>query len=195
VQQIEQKLVQAAILSQERDVFFLTMEELYELLQELPDRGAGSSVLGPEIRKRVERRKMEFHRNLNVVLPGSFRGRPKPILGGSLPDRGQTGRRLRGIPISPGRVTGQARRITGPVQEVRVRPGEILILPGMDPGWTPLFLSASAIVTERGGILSHGSILAREYGIPAITNIRDVTQIIETGQVITVDGERGEIWL
>jgi len=97
--------------------------------------------------------------------------------------------------VSPGRVTGQARRITAPVQDMPVRPGEILILPGMDPGWTPLFLSAAAIITERGGILSHGSILAREYGIPAITGVTDATHLIETGQVITVDGNRGEIWL
>jgi pyruvate,water dikinase len=177
-------------------VYFLTMEELNDLLTGVArgSMGSGHSLV-LETRTRVEKRKREFRLNLEVILPEQFRGRPEPMCAPLPGGERKQEKRLRGIPASPGRVTGQARRITAPVQEVKVRPGEILILPGMDPGWTPLFPAASAIVTERGGILSHGSVLAREIGIPAVTNIAYVTQTIQTGQVITVDGERGEVWL
>jgi len=194
-QQMEKRLLQAGALAGNHDVYFLTMEELNDLLAGVARGSTGSSPLASEARKRVEKRKREFRNNLEVRLPEQFRGRPEPIRDPIPGGDRKTEKRLRGIPASPGRVTGQARRITDPVRDVQVRPGEILILPGMDPGWTPLFPAASAIVAERGGVLSHGSILAREFGIPAVTNISCVTQAIQTGQVITVDGERGEVWL
>jgi len=195
VQRMESRLLQAGALAGKDDVYFLTMEELSELLGDLGRRAPGWRLLSSEAKQRVERRRREFERNQQVLLPERFRGRPEPIRTPLATGEGTCGKRLRGIPASPGRVTGQARRIAGSAQEVHVRPGEVLILPGMDPGWTPLFLAASAIVAERGGILSHGSILAREFGIPAVTNIAHVTRIIQTGQVITVDGERGEVWM
>ena len=74
-----------------------------------------------------------------------------------------------------------------------VRPGEVLVAPFTDPGWTPLFLNAAAIVTDMGGILSHGSIVAREYGIPAVVNAVGATRRIQTGQMIRVDGARGTV--
>jgi pyruvate,water dikinase len=194
-QQMESHLLRTGTLSAEQDIYFLTTEELDELLQPSARSEVGSRLLVPETRKRIERRKEEFHRNLDVVLPVKFLGRPEPIFQPAPCGNRKGEKRLRGIPASPGRVTGQARKITTPVQDVQIRPGEILILPGMDAGWTPLFPAASAIVAERGGMLSHGSILAREFGIPAITSISDATSIIQTGQVITVDGERGEVWL
>jgi len=195
VRQMESQLLREGVVAQPDDVFFLTLEELYDLLQNSSSRGSGAGARGSETRKRIQARKNEFHRNQAVELPAKFHGRPEPLREPDPAASRKPDRRLRGIPASPGRVTGHARRITAPVQEVQVRPGEILILPGMDPGWTPLFPAASAIVAERGGMLSHGSILAREFGIPAVTSIPDATQVIRTGQVITVDGERGEVWL
>lgn len=67
--------------------------------------------------------------------------------------------------------------------------------PSTDPGWTPLFLKAAALVMEAGGSLSHGAIVAREYGIPAVINVPGVMKVIKDGQTITVDGEEGKIFL
>jgi pyruvate,water dikinase len=74
-----------------------------------------------------------------------------------------------------------------------VLPGEILIAPFTDTGWTPCFLAASGIVMDMGGMLSHGSIVAREYGIPAVVNVGSATQSITTGQIVRVDGEHGVV--
>ena len=75
----------------------------------------------------------------------------------------------------------------------RLEPGEILVAPSTDPGWTPLFLTAGGLVMEMGGPMSHGAIVAREYGIPAIVGVSDATESIATGQTITVDGSTGEV--
>jgi pyruvate,water dikinase len=69
----------------------------------------------------------------------------------------------------------------------------VLVAPSTDPGWTPLFMTAGALVMEMGGMMSHGSIVAREYGIPAVVGVPRATSAIRTGQLITVDGERGTV--
>jgi pyruvate,water dikinase len=74
-----------------------------------------------------------------------------------------------------------------------VQAGEILVAPFTDPGWTPYFVAAAGIVMDMGGMLSHGSIVAREYGIPAVVNVGPATQIIRTGQWIEVDANRGVV--
>ena len=73
----------------------------------------------------------------------------------------------------------------------RLEPGEVLVAPATDPGWTPLFLTASALVMEMGGMMSHGAVVAREYGIPAVVGVADATTRITTGQKVTVDGAAG----
>jgi pyruvate,water dikinase len=99
---------------------------------------------------------------------------------------------LRGTPASGGVVIGKARVILDP-GEAGLEPGEILVAPSTDPGWTPLFLTAGGLVMEMGGPMSHGAIVAREYGIPAVVGVPDATGRITTGQLITVDGASGEI--
>ena len=75
----------------------------------------------------------------------------------------------------------------------QVQAGEILVAPFTDPGWTPYFIPAAGIVMDQGGLLSHGAIIAREYGIPAVVNVGNATKIIKTGQTIQVDGDRGVV--
>jgi pyruvate,water dikinase len=99
---------------------------------------------------------------------------------------------LRGSPASPGTVTGRARVILSP-RGAHLEPGEILVAPSTDPGWTPLFLTAGGLVMEMGGMMSHGAVVAREYGIPAVVGVADATERIATGDVITVDGSSGVI--
>jgi pyruvate,water dikinase len=102
------------------------------------------------------------------------------------------GRDLVGTPASPGQYTGNARVILDPAG-ARLEPGEILVAPSTDPGWTPLFLTAGALVMEMGGMMSHGSVVAREYGIPAVVGALGATSRIKTGERITVDGSRGVV--
>ena len=97
---------------------------------------------------------------------------------------------LAGSPASPGTVTGRARVVLDPVGRA-LEPGEILVAPSTDPGWTPLFLTAGGLVMEMGGSNSHGAVVAREYGIPAVVGVPDATHKIETGQLVTVDGASG----
>jgi pyruvate,water dikinase len=99
---------------------------------------------------------------------------------------------LRGSPASAGRVTARARVILDPIG-ASLQPGEILVAPSTDPGWTPLFLTAGGLVMEMGGAMSHGSVVAREYGIPAVVGVTDATERILSGQTVTVDGSAGTV--
>ncbi|MDQ3791441.1 MAG: PEP-utilizing enzyme, partial [Actinomycetota bacterium] len=99
---------------------------------------------------------------------------------------------LRGSPASPGTVTAKARVIFDPTG-ARLEPGEILVAPSTDPGWTPLFLTASGLVMEMGGAMSHGAVVAREYGIPAVVGVPEATERIADGERITVDGAGGTV--
>ena len=101
---------------------------------------------------------------------------------------------LRGTPASPGTARGVARVIRSPVGAV-LEPGEVLVAPSTDPGWTPLFLTASALVMEMGGMMSHGAVVAREYGIPAVVGVPDATERITSGERLVVDGSGGTVSL
>jgi pyruvate,water dikinase len=99
---------------------------------------------------------------------------------------------LTGTPASSGTATGTARVILDPVG-AQLEPGEILVCPSTDPGWTPLFLTAGGLVMEMGGANSHGAVVAREYGIPAVVGVPDAVASIQTGTEITVNGTAGTV--
>ena len=80
-------------------------------------------------------------------------------------------------------------------EEAKLLPGEILVCPGTDPAWTPMFLIAAALVTEVGGMMTHGSVVAREYGIPAVVCVHEATKRLSTGQRVRVDGTLGRVVL
>lgn len=102
---------------------------------------------------------------------------------------------LIGTGISPGVATGPARIVRSLADAHRLRPGDILVTRATDPAWTPLFLNAKGVVMEIGGMLSHGAVVAREYRLPAVVNVAGATRRLQDGQVITVDGGSGRIWL
>jgi pyruvate,water dikinase len=99
----------------------------------------------------------------------------------------------RGIGVSSGRATAVARTIRHPDEGRWLGLGEILVAPSTDPGWTPSFIRASAVVMETGGYLSHGAIVAREYGLPAVVNIPDILSHIKDGETLTVDGDAAKV--
>jgi pyruvate,water dikinase len=99
---------------------------------------------------------------------------------------------LAGTAVSAGIVEGIAHVVLDPTKET-LQPGEILVAPFTDPGWTPLFITAAAMVMEVGGLMTHGSVVAREYGIPAVVAVPGVTNQIRTGQRIWVNGDGGYV--
>jgi len=107
-------------------------------------------------------------------------------------DAAVTGDDLVGQAVSPGVAEGRAHVILDP-RNARLEPGEILVCPSTDPGWTPLFLTAGGLVMEIGGMITHGSVVAREYGIPAVVGVHNATARLKTGEHIRVDGNRGRV--
>ena len=99
---------------------------------------------------------------------------------------------LNGDPVSPGVVEETVRVVFDP-QSVQLEPGEILVCPGTAPAWTPLFLAAGGLVMEVGGMMTHGSVVAREYGIPAVVGVHQATTRLHDGQRVRVDGSTGII--
>ena len=177
------RLVDRGLLADAMDFYYLTWDEAKALARDELSRDDASIA--------IARRKAEEERNRAVVLPESFTGRPRPLRPEeqALPE----GRVLTGIAVSPGRVTGRARVIMDPRRDATIEPGEILVAPVTDAGWTPLFIAAAGVVVDVGGTLSHGSTVAREYGLPAVVNVKYGTRMIRTGQTIMVDGSEGVV--
>jgi pyruvate,water dikinase len=161
-------------------VYYVTGDELAGCLR---DR------VMPDLRAAVTRRRRDFERNRHVQLPERFFGYPEPVE----PDPDDGAAVLRGTPVSPGRVTGRARVIHDPRTDGPMAPGEILVAPVTDAGWTPLFALASGLVVDMGSALSHGSTVAREYGLPAVVNVRSATSSIRSGDLLSVDGAAGTV--
>ena len=163
------------------DIWFLT----------LPD--ARSAVAGEDMRARVAERRAEYRREQRR------RHIPRVLLSdgtdaeAAFASAAADGA-IRGTPASPGTARGVAHVMLSPAG-ARLEPGEVLVAPATDPGWTPLFLTASALVMEMGGMMSHGAVVAREYGIPAVVGVPEATTRIATGDHIVVDGSSGTVAL
>ena len=100
-----------------------------------------------------------------------------------------------GIGAAAGKASGIARIINHPSEGQRLNVGDVLVAATTDPGWTPLFIKASAIIVESGGYLSHGAIVAREYGIPAVINVPNAMSMITDGMRVLVDGDEGKVFV
>ncbi|AUX47834.1 phosphoenolpyruvate synthase [Sorangium cellulosum] len=161
-------------------VFFCTYEELVSALS------SGRADVAHVVRLR---RAEHLRDAARPDPPPTFIGRPPPVV---LPPA--SGERLFGLPASAGVVEGRARVLDpGATALDAVEPGEVLIARTTDVGLSPLFLVAAAVVTELGGPMSHASIVAREYGIPAVVNVPGVTLAIKTGDRLRIDGDRGVV--
>jgi pyruvate,water dikinase len=161
------------------DVWYLQLDELLTLVS---DRAATSPY-------DLVARRAEFRRHARMDGPRVFTSDGE-IVYVSLEREGVPEGALVGTPASAGVIEGRARVVLDP-SGVALEPGEILVAPFCDPGWTPLFLNAAALVTEVGGLMTHGVLVAREYGIPAVVSVPEATTRIRTGQRICVDGTRG----
>ncbi len=177
---VGEALARAGHLEQADDIFFLTLPE------------ARAGVAGEDLCSLVYERRIRYEQEMlrrhlpRVLLSDGTE--PGAATQTGVPDDDA----LRGTPASAGVVTGKARVIMDPLG-AHLEPGEILVAPSTDPGWTPLFLTAGGLVMEMGGAMSHGSVVAREYGIPAVVGVHGATERLVTGQRITVDGSNGAI--
>ena len=178
--EIGRRLVERGVLSQVDDVFFCVQSELDAIFSGEWD-GQQMQLLIQERKNR----KLEQERIAAVdVIYDDIPHRLSVAL-----DKSNS--TLQGIGSASGQAQGIARLIQTPQDGTHLQQGDVLVAPSTDPAWTPLFLNASAIVMETGGYLSHGSIVAREYGIPAVVNVAGVFSAIEEGDDIVVNGDEG----
>lgn len=172
---------QRGVVSDPSDVFFLSKEEVFDMLRPGPPSDV-MDVVGPR------RREFETYRNL---LP------PKFLRGDHEFDdtvvRDGRALRITGTSASPGIVKGRVRVVASISQISELLEGEILVTSNTDPGWTAVFSKLAGLITETGGILSHGAVVSREYGIPAVTAVMGATGLFVTGQMVTLDGNEGTI--
>jgi phosphohistidine swiveling domain-containing protein len=163
------------------DVFFLRLSELDAL-------AAGESR---DWKGLVQAHRQSSEReSQRVQIPRLLLSDGRAYYGG-IPSPAESGEgQLSGSPVSPGVVEGRVRVVLDP-RQAELQPGEILVCPGTDPSWTPLFLAAGGLLMEVGGMMTHGAVVAREYGIPAVVGIHQVTSQLQTGQLVRVDGSTG----
>lgn len=167
------------------DVFFLTAAEIEAIV------AGGVELVSPSaLQARVAQRRLAYDYWLTVVPPDAIGPDGEPIV-----EEMGDARVLEGVAASGGRVRGRARIVQDVYEAMRLSPGDVLVTQATDPGWTPVFPLLSGIVLEIGGQLSHGAIVAREYGIPAVVNVRGALQTIRDGQMIIVDGTDGRVYL
>ena len=182
------ELAAAGAIDAADDIFFLDLADAH--------RGLGGAALQGLVARRREAYAAELgRRHIPRVLlsDGTEPEAVQTTAGGRGPAGSDGGAgRLSGTPASAGTITARARVILDP-QGAHLEPGEILVAPSTDPGWTPLFLTAGGLVMEMGGPNSHGAVVAREYGIPAVVGVPDATSRIATGHSITVDGAAGTV--
>ncbi len=188
--ELGQRLTARGVIEQAGDIFMLQTDEINALVH-------GASM---DLKAQVEERRAFLIRMQREIPPPMIPIKDRVYgvkMDTYIPQSGDTGadNQLKGVPASAGRVTAPACVLLGPQDFDQMRPGDVLVAGTTTPAWTPLFAMASAVVTDIGGPLSHGSIVAREYGIPAVMGTGVATRRIRSGQLITVDGSAGTVTL
>ena len=195
LRELGRRFVAAGAIAEDDDVFWMEMAEVVAGVADLVRDDSLSGLHGA-----IESRKSEWRDRRNLTPPpmlppkakfmgidiASFSAESGNVEGSAV---------IKGVGASPGRVTAPACVLHGPEDFDQMQVGSILVAVTTTPAWTPLFAMASGVVTDIGGPLSHGSIVAREYGIPAVMGTGTVTKLIKSGQTITVIGDTGEVLL
>lgn len=174
--ELGKRLTEAGLIENPDEIFYLTFDEIKN----------GRSKNGMDFKKKIMGRIEEMEKCRNILPPDIIFGDEEP------PPRSEMGSILKGTPSSRGYYRGTARIIRGTQEFNKLKKGDVLVIPYSDVGWTPLFIKAGAIVSEAGGILSHSSIVAREFGIPAVVSVNGACNI-EDDTFITVNGYTGEV--
>ncbi|MFC9493851.1 rifamycin-inactivating phosphotransferase [Streptomyces sp. NPDC056982] len=175
-----ERLVQADVLSEKEDVFYLTFQELHD--------AARSHQMDDQL---IHRRKEAFRSYHALTPPRVLTSDGEALTGAYRRDDVPAGA-LIGVPVSAGTIEGRARVILD-MAEADLEAGDILVTAFTDPSWSPLFVGIAGLVTEVGGLMTHGAVIAREYGLPAVVGVEHATRLIRDGQRIRVHGTDGYV--
>ncbi len=191
--EIGKRLKSKGYLESDSDVFFLNINEIEELVR-------GKFQFPETISELVSLRKKDLERCKKKRVPEFFITDEAEYFRAQVSDEphdiGHSSREfLRGTGVSKGVVRAQVKIVLDPSSGSRLEPGEILVTKTTDPGWTPLFFIAGGLILERGGMLSHGAIVAREFGIPAVVGVSNATTLLKDGDTVLLDGESGTVKL
>jgi pyruvate,water dikinase len=174
------RLVESNVLRDREDVFFLTFHELRDVVR--------TNVVDYDL---IRERKDAFRAHQGLTPPRVLTSDGEMVTGAYRRDNVPPGA-LVGLPVSAGTIEGRARVVFDP-SKANLEPGDILVTPYTDPSWTPLFVAIKGLVTEVGGLMTHGAVVAREYGLPAIVGVEQATRLIADGQMIRVHGTEGYV--
>jgi pyruvate,water dikinase len=174
------RLVQAGVLRDREDVFFLRIQELQEVVR-----------TQQSDEQLIQQRKDAFKSYAALTAPRVLTSEGEGINGSYRRDDIPAGA-LVGLAVSAGTIEGRARVILD-MAKADLEPGDILVTAYTDPSWTPLFVAIAGLVTEVGGLMTHGAVIAREYGLPAVVGVGQATRLIADGQRIRVHGTEGYV--
>ncbi|MGA8942515.1 MAG: PEP-utilizing enzyme, partial [Thermoactinomyces sp.] len=175
-----EQLVQAGVIHEKEDIYYLTFEELYEVVR--------TNKVDCQI---ISKRKDEYKLYEKLTPPRVITSDGE-IITGKYNRENLPAEAILGLPVSSGTIEGRARVILN-MEDADLEDGDILVTSFTDPGWTPLFVSIKGLVTEVGGLMTHGAVIAREYGLPAVVGVENATRLIKDGQRIRVNGTDGYI--
>ncbi|KOR78609.1 phosphoenolpyruvate synthase [Bacillus sp. FJAT-21352] len=175
-----EQLVQANVIHEKEDIYYLTFEELHEVVR--------TNKLDYQI---ISKRKDEYKLYEKLTPPRVITSDGEIIVGEYKRDN-LMAEAIVGLPVSSGIIEGRARVILN-MEDADLEDGDILVTTFTDPSWTPLFVSIKGLVTEVGGLMTHGAVIAREYGLPAVVGVVNATKLIKDGQRIRVNGTEGYI--
>ncbi|MDH3261702.1 MAG: phosphoenolpyruvate synthase [Acidimicrobiia bacterium] len=175
-----ERLVEKGVLREKEDIFYLRFEELHDVVR--------TNHVDEEL---VDQRKDAFRSYQALTPPRVLTSDGEAVAGAFRRDDVPSGA-LAGLAVSGGTIEGRARVVLD-IGDADLEPGDILVTTYTDPSWTPLFICAAGLVTEVGGMMTHGAVIAREYGLPAVVGVDHATRRIEGGQRIRVDGTRGYV--
>lgn len=175
-----ERLVQAHVIHEKEDIYYLTFEELHEVVR--------THQLDSQI---ISRRKDEYKRYEKLTPPRVITSDGEIVAGAYKRENLPAGA-IVGLPVSSGVVEGRARVILT-IANADLAEGDILVTTFTDPSWTPLFVAIKGLVTEVGGLMTHGAVIAREYGLPAVVGVENATRLIKDGQRIRVHGTEGYV--
>ncbi|MCU5173428.1 phosphoenolpyruvate synthase [Bacillus paranthracis] len=175
-----EQLVQSGVIREVDDIYYLTFEELHEVVR--------TNKLDYKL---IQKQKNDY-KLYKKLTPPRIMTSDGEIITGKYKRENLPADAIAGLPVSSGVVEGRARVILN-MEEANLEEGDILVTAFTDPGWTPLFVSIKGLVTEVGGLMTHGAVIAREYGLPAVVGVEDATKLIKDGQRIRVHGTEGYI--
>ncbi len=173
-----ERLVQSDVLREKEDIFYLTFGEFHDV------------VRTNQVDERLIRQRKDAFHSYQVLTPPRVFTSDGEVVAGRYHDVDAPPGALVGLAVSAGTVEGRARVILD-MAEADLEPGDILVTAYTDPSWTPAFVSITGLVTEVGGLMTHGAVIAREYGLPAVVGVENATRLIEDGQRIRVNGSAG----